>query len=134
MRGSILLPGLLGIASAACPYMDAGPGIKERSSLSEKDIHARDVPSEEDFLNQFTVDDSDAFFTTDAGGPIQESTSLKAGERGPTLLEDFIFRQKIQHFDHERVSCAFLLPFSLLILHDRSPNVPFTLVALVSVI
>jgi catalase len=28
---------------------------------------------------------------------------LKAGERGPTLLEDFIFRQKIQHFDHERV-------------------------------
>jgi hypothetical protein len=28
---------------------------------------------------------------------------LKAGQRGPTLLEDFIFRQKIQHFDHERV-------------------------------
>jgi catalase len=34
---------------------------------------------------------------------------LKAGERGPTLLEDFIFRQKIQRFDHERVSISCLL-------------------------
>ncbi len=29
--------------------------------------------------------------------------SLKAGERGPTLLEDFHFREKIMHFDHERI-------------------------------
>jgi len=29
--------------------------------------------------------------------------SLKAGERGPTLLEDFILREKIFHFDHERI-------------------------------
>src|SRR4051794_6111134 len=29
--------------------------------------------------------------------------SLKAGERGPTLLEDFHFREKITHFDHERI-------------------------------
>ena len=29
--------------------------------------------------------------------------SLKAGKRGPTLLEDFILREKIQHFDHERI-------------------------------
>lgn len=29
--------------------------------------------------------------------------SLKAGERGPTLLEDFILREKINHFDHERI-------------------------------
>jgi catalase len=28
--------------------------------------------------------------------------SLRAGERGPTLLEDFILREKITHFDHER--------------------------------
>lgn len=57
-----------------------------------------------DFLKQFSVDDTDSFLTSDAGGPIQDNLSLKAGERGPTLLEDFIFRQKIQHFDHERVS------------------------------
>jgi len=29
--------------------------------------------------------------------------SLRAGERGPTLLEDFHFREKIFHFDHERI-------------------------------
>ena len=29
--------------------------------------------------------------------------SLKAGERGPTLLEDFHLREKIMHFDHERI-------------------------------
>jgi Catalase len=29
--------------------------------------------------------------------------SLKAGDRGPTLLEDFHFREKITHFDHERI-------------------------------
>lgn len=29
--------------------------------------------------------------------------SLKAGERGPTLMEDFIFREKMNHFDHERI-------------------------------
>jgi catalase len=34
---------------------------------------------------------------------------LKAGERGPTLLEDFIFRQKIQRFDHERVGISCIL-------------------------
>lgn len=30
-------------------------------------------------------------------------SSLKAGHRGPTLLEDFILREKITHFDHERI-------------------------------
>jgi catalase len=29
--------------------------------------------------------------------------SLKAGERGPTLMEDFLLREKITHFDHERI-------------------------------
>src|SRR4029077_6741793 len=29
--------------------------------------------------------------------------SLKAGERGPTLMEDFHLREKITHFDHERI-------------------------------
>jgi catalase len=32
--------------------------------------------------------------------------SLKAGLRGPTLLEDFILREKITHFDHERIPSA----------------------------
>jgi catalase len=42
--------------------------------------------------------------TTNTGLPINDDqNSLKAGERGPTLLEDFILREKITHFDHERI-------------------------------
>ena len=42
--------------------------------------------------------------TTDQGAPISDGqNSLKAGERGPTLLEDFVLREKIFHFDHERI-------------------------------
>jgi len=42
--------------------------------------------------------------TTNQGLPlVDDQNSLKAGVRGPTLLEDFHFREKIQHFDHERI-------------------------------
>ena len=42
--------------------------------------------------------------TTNFGVPISDSqNSLKAGARGPTLLEDFVLREKIFHFDHERI-------------------------------
>jgi hypothetical protein len=87
-------------------------------------------------LNQFEVDDSNTFLTTDAGGPIQDSESLKAGLRGPTLLEDFIFRQKITHFDHERVSWLLMhrLFHKTYLIQSicRSQNVLFMLVVLVS--
>jgi catalase len=42
--------------------------------------------------------------TTNQGLPVPDNhNSLKAGVRGPTLLEDFILREKITHFDHERI-------------------------------
>lgn len=42
--------------------------------------------------------------TTNHGVPVSDNqNSLKAGRRGPTLLEDMILREKIQHFDHERI-------------------------------
>ncbi|MCY7319542.1 MAG: catalase, partial [Ramlibacter sp.] len=42
--------------------------------------------------------------TTNQGVAIPDNhNSLKAGVRGPTLLEDFILREKITHFDHERI-------------------------------
>ena len=42
--------------------------------------------------------------TTDQGTPVADNqNSLKAGLRGPVLLEDFILREKITHFDHERI-------------------------------
>lgn len=42
--------------------------------------------------------------TTQQGIPVSDDqNSLKAGDRGPTVLEDFHFREKIFHFDHERI-------------------------------
>ncbi|GGC73415.1 catalase [Undibacterium terreum] len=42
--------------------------------------------------------------TTNQGTPIADNqNSLKSNPRGPTLLEDFILREKITHFDHERI-------------------------------
>ncbi|MDQ3255614.1 MAG: catalase, partial [Acidobacteriota bacterium] len=47
---------------------------------------------------------TDQFLTTYQGLRINDNqNSLKAGERGATLLEDFILREKITHFDHERI-------------------------------
>lgn len=47
---------------------------------------------------------TDQFLTTNQGLRINDNqNSLKAGERGATLLEDFIMREKITHFDHERI-------------------------------
>jgi catalase len=47
---------------------------------------------------------TEQFMTTDQGLKINDdNNSLKAGERGATLLEDFILREKITHFDHERI-------------------------------
>lgn len=49
-------------------------------------------------------DATDQFMTTNQGLKINDdNNSLKAGERGPSLLEDFILREKITHFDHERI-------------------------------
>ena len=46
----------------------------------------------------------DQRITTNHGVPISDNqNSLKAGRRGPSLLEDFVLREKIQHFDHERI-------------------------------
>lgn len=42
--------------------------------------------------------------TTNQGLQIPDNhNSLRAGLRGPTLLEDFVLREKITHFDHERI-------------------------------
>ena len=47
---------------------------------------------------------TESILTTNQGVVIPDNhNSLKAGVRGPTLLEDFILREKITHFDHERI-------------------------------
>ncbi len=62
-------------------------------------------PSEKvESLAPFRVDPRGKTLTTNQGLPIADNeNSLRAGERGPTLLEDFILREKITHFDHERI-------------------------------
>ncbi|WP_426197097.1 catalase [Massilia sp. DWR3-1-1] len=48
--------------------------------------------------------DSGSALTTNQGVPVSDNqNSLRAHARGPTLLEDFILREKITHFDHERI-------------------------------
>jgi len=50
------------------------------------------------------ADDNSTNLTTQQGIVIADNqNSLKAGRRGPALLEDFILREKITHFDHERI-------------------------------
>ncbi|WP_050613464.1 catalase [Bacillus testis] len=55
-------------------------------------------------LDQHRVDDTGQKLTTNQGLRIADDEhSLKAGNRGPTLMEDFHFREKMTHFDHERI-------------------------------
>ncbi len=57
-----------------------------------------------DPLDRVRVDSGGQMLTTNQGVPVADNqNSLKAGLRGPTLLEDFILREKITHFDHERI-------------------------------
>ncbi|KFA68827.1 hypothetical protein S40285_01137 [Stachybotrys chlorohalonatus IBT 40285] len=83
--------GLAGLVHAQCPFAD--PSRLQRRAEGDSRAHLAD----------FELDDSEGYLTSDVGGPFSDQESLRAGDRGPTLLEDFIFRQKITHFDHERV-------------------------------
>lgn len=50
------------------------------------------------------VDGKGKMMTTDHGIPVNDDhNSLKAGRRGPTLIQDFVFKEKMQHFDRERI-------------------------------
>ncbi len=51
-----------------------------------------------------STDDPNRTLRTNQGIPIADNqNSIKAGSRGPILLEDFVLREKITHFDHERI-------------------------------
>lgn len=85
------------LAYAACPFMDGG------TSLSKREQGSGTSTPEGHFLDQFVVNDQDVYTTTDFGTPVNDRTSLKAGQRGPTLLEDFVYRTKLLRFDRERI-------------------------------
>ncbi|AKA27448.1 catalase HPII [Pseudomonas chlororaphis] len=55
-------------------------------------------------LEAFRSDASEQALRTNQGVKIADNqNTLKVGARGPSLLEDFIMREKITHFDHERI-------------------------------
>ncbi|KAI1828370.1 catalase [Xylaria intraflava] len=83
------LPGL--VSAAGCPFADP------------VNLNARAADVSQAPISDAIVDDSSGYLSDDVGGQISDQDSLRAGDRGPTLLEDFIFRQKMTHFDHERV-------------------------------
>ncbi|KGE16207.1 catalase [Sphingobacterium deserti] len=70
----------------------------------EKSTVKTDQLSKQRDLANFSQDDAGHPMTTDQGVKINnDANSLKGGSRGATLLEDFILREKITHFDHERI-------------------------------
>ncbi|WES70274.1 catalase HPII [Superficieibacter sp. HKU1] len=78
------------------------PGEQPTASGSLK---APDIESEKlTALESFRKGSENQALTTNQGVKIaDDQNSLRAGNRGPTLLEDFILREKITHFDHERI-------------------------------
>lgn len=80
------------------PAKAKGKGAANKTASKSK-AHAKI-----DDLQKNTEDSAGEFLTTNQGVRINDNqNSLKAGERGATLLEDFILREKITHFDHERI-------------------------------
>ncbi len=72
--------------------------------MAKKDIKKPVVTKKINDLEPDTQSVDGQILTTNQGLKINDNqNSLKAGERGATLLEDFILREKITHFDHERI-------------------------------
>ncbi|MFJ7249808.1 catalase [Kitasatospora sp. NPDC098652] len=71
-----------------------GPPTKDRQPTDAKDAA----------LDAVRAPDPDGPLTTDQGVRVDDTdNSLSVGDRGPTLLEDFHLREKLTHFDHERI-------------------------------
>jgi len=76
----------------------------DNSNSNSNVNNSNNKTSKDQQLEQFTVDNDGKNLTTNQGLTVSEDEhSLKAGERGPTLMEDFHFREKMTHFDHERI-------------------------------
>ncbi|SHL11130.1 catalase [Hymenobacter psychrotolerans] len=68
-----------------------------KSTHESSDAKSRDLEQNREY-------GAGEFLTSNQGVRINDDqNSEKAGERGPTLLEDFLLREKITHFDHERI-------------------------------
>ncbi|HUR67583.1 MAG TPA: catalase [Chitinophagaceae bacterium] len=73
---------------------------KRKTAPAENGISNKKV----DDLAAHMEHSADSLLTTNHGLKINDDqNSLKSGDRGSTLLEDFLLREKITHFDHERI-------------------------------
>ncbi|KAI9253562.1 catalase-like domain-containing protein [Sporodiniella umbellata] len=72
------------LALMSCPFAYA----ELTAPVSKVDVNVNDAGTQE---------------TTQFGAKINNTDSLTAGDRGAALLEDFMLREKIFHFDHERI-------------------------------
>jgi len=76
--------------------------MKERSINPDR-AHV-DEDAKDRQLEHFRRDPEGQYLTTNQGLRVSDTDdSLKAGPRGPTLLEDFHLREKMMHFDHESI-------------------------------
>ncbi|RYG53490.1 MAG: catalase, partial [Chitinophagaceae bacterium] len=70
----------------------------------EKESYTGGADPKKEQLGKYTTDTQGELMNTNQGLKINDDqNTLKAGNRGPSLLEDFIFREKMTHFDHERI-------------------------------
>lgn len=79
--------------------------IKANSPATGKDgLDKQNSNKKSEQLDAYRSDATEQALTTNQGVKISDNqNSLKAGVRGATLIEDFILREKITHFDHERI-------------------------------
>jgi catalase len=77
------------------------------TEMRVKDMDTRrkiNEKSKQEQLDRVHPDPEREYLTTNQGVRVSHTDdALKVGERGPTLLEDFHFREKLTHFDHERI-------------------------------
>ena len=96
-------------AGATCPmkHLFGGASTTTETNASAKvgdGIQPQGVNPTVDPLDRVRVDATGQRLTTNQGVPVADNqNSLKIGLRGPTAMEDFILREKITHFDHERI-------------------------------
>ncbi|HEX3864329.1 MAG TPA: catalase [Stellaceae bacterium] len=91
-------------AAARNPDATAATDAKalNRTNIGPADIGPADIGTGGE-LHQRPVDGGAALTTNQGVIIADDQNSLRANPRGPTLLEDFILREKITHFDHERI-------------------------------
>ncbi|MYM91991.1 catalase, partial [Rugamonas sp. FT82W] len=75
------------------------PSAKTGAGVPPQGVNPANAP-----LDRVRVDSGGQRLTTNQGVPVADNqNSLKVGLRGPTAMEDFILREKLTHFDHERI-------------------------------